>query len=75
VEQRRAWSLDQLQDELAHEADASRRLLDSLSESDMDRTFEHPRRGRITVAEIWLTLGRHVRSHLADLTRATGSAT
>jgi catechol 2,3-dioxygenase-like lactoylglutathione lyase family enzyme len=67
VSLRRGWTLDQLRQELDEQAAASRTLLASLTEADMQRPFDHPRRGRITVDDLWSIIPRHVQQHLADL--------
>jgi catechol 2,3-dioxygenase-like lactoylglutathione lyase family enzyme len=69
VSARRDWTMDQLQRELDEEASASRALLTSLGEADLQRPFDHPRRGRITVEELWATISRHLQQHLNDLER------
>jgi hypothetical protein len=70
VAARRDWTLDQLRRELEDEAAASRSLLGSLSEDDLQLPFDHPRRGRITVAELWAIIPRHMHAHVADLRNA-----
>ena len=70
VTARRDWTLDQLRRELEDEAAASRSLLGSLSEDDLQLPFDHPRRGRITVAELWAIIPRHMHAHVADLRNA-----
>jgi catechol 2,3-dioxygenase-like lactoylglutathione lyase family enzyme len=67
VAARRNWTIDQLQRELEQEAATSRALLTSLDEADLQRPFDHPRRGRITVEELWATIPRHLQQHLNDL--------
>jgi hypothetical protein len=68
VQARRAWTMDQLRRELEDEAAASRAMLGSLNEDDLHKPFDHPRRGRITVEELWAIIPRHVHAHVADLT-------
>jgi catechol 2,3-dioxygenase-like lactoylglutathione lyase family enzyme len=64
---RRDWTLDRLRQELDEQAAASRAVLESLSEADLQRPFDHPRRGRITVEDLWSTIPRHIQQHLGDL--------
>jgi catechol 2,3-dioxygenase-like lactoylglutathione lyase family enzyme len=64
---RRDWTLAQLRQELEDEIAASSALLGSLSEADLQRPFDHPRRGRITVEDLWSTIPRHLQQHLSDL--------
>jgi len=59
--------VDRLRQELEEQAVASRTVLELLSEADLQRAFDHPRRGRITVEDLWSTIPRHVQQHLGDL--------
>jgi hypothetical protein len=67
VTARRQWTVDQLQRELADETSATERLLASLTEDQLARPFDHPRRGRITVADLVAIIPRHIGTHLTDL--------
>jgi uncharacterized protein (TIGR03083 family) len=67
VTARRAWTLDQLHRELDDEASATSRLLSSLDEEGLARPFDHPRRGRITVADLLAIIPTHIGNHLKDL--------
>jgi catechol 2,3-dioxygenase-like lactoylglutathione lyase family enzyme len=67
VSARREWTLDQLRQELEEQATESQALLVGLSEADLQRPFDHPRRGRITVDDLWTTIPRHMQQHLGDL--------
>jgi catechol 2,3-dioxygenase-like lactoylglutathione lyase family enzyme len=67
VAARRGWTIDQLRQELQDQAAASRSMLGSLREEDLQRPFDHPRRGRITVEDLWTIIPRHLQQHLADL--------
>ena len=67
VTARRQWTMDQLRRELEDEAAATQRLAASLSEHDLARPFDHPRRGRITVADLLAIIPSHISTHLADL--------
>jgi DinB superfamily len=67
VSARRQWTMDQLQRELADESASTERLLASLTETHLTRPFDHPRRGRITVADLLAIIPRHITTHLADL--------
>jgi DinB family protein len=71
VAARRGWPLAQLRSEVASQAAASQALLASMSESDLDKPFDHPRRGRITVADLWQIIPTHINNHLADLRSAS----
>jgi len=71
VSARRGWSIDQLRQGLSTEAATSAALLGSLKEADLQRPFDHPRRGRITVEDLWTTIPRHIHSHVNDLSTAT----
>jgi catechol 2,3-dioxygenase-like lactoylglutathione lyase family enzyme len=67
VSKRRGWTIDQLRHELDQQSAESRALLATLSEKDLERPFDHPRRGRITVEDLWRTIPRHQKQHIADL--------
>ena len=70
VAARRGWTLDQLGRELDDESEATHRLLSSLSQENLARPFDHPRRGRISVADLLAIIPTHIQNHLADLERA-----
>jgi len=67
VASRRDWTLDDLRREFETESTASQALVETLTEADLEREVDHPRRGRITLFELVLIIPRHVRAHLADL--------
>ncbi len=67
VAARRNWSIAQLREELQDECAASASLLASMSEADLQKPFDHPRRGRITVEDLWSNIPRHIQAHLNDL--------
>jgi hypothetical protein len=71
VSARRLWTMDQLQRELADESAATEQLLASLDDQALARPFDHPRRGRITVADLIAIIPRHIGTHLADLEAST----
>jgi hypothetical protein len=70
VEQRRGWSMEQLRQELEDDSTQLQALIRSMNEADLDRPFDHPRRGRVTVEELVRVIPGHVGRHLEDLTRA-----
>ena len=70
VAARRGRPLSQLRSEFETQAAASQALLASLSEADLQKPFEHPRRGRITVADLWQIIPTHITNHLKDLQAA-----
>jgi uncharacterized protein (TIGR03083 family) len=67
VGERRAASVAQLRAELAQERAASLALLDSLAAADLDRPYDHPTRGRVTVEQLWYIIPRHIEAHLRDI--------
>ena len=67
VSARRQWTMDQLQRELADESASTERLLASLTPDQLARPFDHPRRGRITVADLLAIIPTHISNHLGDL--------
>jgi catechol 2,3-dioxygenase-like lactoylglutathione lyase family enzyme len=64
---RHDWTIEQLRQELEEQSRASETLLASLSEADLQKPFDHPRRGRISVEEVWSIIPRHINGHLRDL--------
>jgi uncharacterized damage-inducible protein DinB len=71
VTARRQWSLAQLQRELDEESSATERLAASLDDQALARPFDHPRRGRITVADLLAIIPNHIGNHLKDLEALT----
>jgi catechol 2,3-dioxygenase-like lactoylglutathione lyase family enzyme len=67
VAARREWTIDQLRRELDQQSEESSALLATLNEEDLERPFDHPRRGRITVEDLWRTIPKHQKQHMADL--------
>jgi uncharacterized damage-inducible protein DinB len=66
VTARRAWTLDQLEREMEDEAAATEHLLASLDDQALGRPFDHPRRGRIAVADLITIIPTHIANHLKD---------
>ena len=71
VTARRQWSLAQLQRELDEESSATERMAASLDDQALARPFDHPRRGRITVADLLAIIPNHITNHLSDLEAQT----
>jgi catechol 2,3-dioxygenase-like lactoylglutathione lyase family enzyme len=67
VAERRSWTLQQLADELEKEAAALQAMLESLSESELERMVEPPNRPARKLADWWLLVQSHTRRHLAEL--------
>jgi 5-methyltetrahydrofolate--homocysteine methyltransferase len=59
--------INQLERELADESASTERLLASLTPDQLARPFDHPRRGRITVADLLAIIPTHISNHLGDL--------
>lgn len=67
VEERRNWTVAQLRDELQREQATTLALIDSLRPDDLGRTFQHPRRGPMTVERVLDNICGHLQTHLQDV--------
>jgi catechol 2,3-dioxygenase-like lactoylglutathione lyase family enzyme len=67
VPERRSWTLQQLAQELDHEAAALQTMLEAMNESDLNRIVEPPNRPPRKLADWWLLVHSHTRRHLAEL--------
>ena len=67
IEERRAWSADQIRAEFLRERDSTLALLDGLQDPQFDLFLDHPRRGRMTVEQIFRHMTDHMRSHVAEM--------
>jgi len=67
VAKRQGQSVQELRAELTREHQATVELLDQLQETDLDRYFDHPTRGRVTIESIYQTVNRHTRTHTQDI--------
>ncbi|MBI2321950.1 MAG: DinB family protein [Chloroflexi bacterium] len=74
VEERHAWSVAQLRAELEQQRATSLALFDRTGADDLDRPFEHPRRGRVTVEQLWRIIPNHIAAHLRDIEAARAGA-
>ena len=75
VEERKAWSTDQVREEYEREQAATVALLDAMNEADLQRTFQHPTRGPVTVESVFLQVATHTRNHATDIMAAAQGAT
>jgi uncharacterized protein (TIGR03083 family) len=74
VSERRDRTIEELRAELEREHTSTLALLDSLSDADLEREFDHPRRGHIKLEGIWETIPRHTRTHAADIAATKANA-
>ena len=70
VAERRNWPLDQVLEELEHEHHATLSLLDQIEEADLDRPFNHPRRGPMTIHQMFGHMPEHTQMHTAEVLAA-----
>jgi hypothetical protein len=68
VAERRDWNLHELTEELEREAAALQALLETVSESELQRVYQHPQRVPRKLAEGWMMIHAHATRHLAELT-------
>lgn len=67
VAERRGWNAAQLRAEIEREYAETLALIDGLRPGDLARTFEHPRRGTMSVEAILAGIPQHLNSHLQDV--------
>ena len=75
VEERKAWTTQQVRDEYENEQAATIALLDGLAAGDLQRTFQHPTRGPVTIESVFAQVANHTRNHAADILAGTQAAT
>ena len=76
VEERKDWNTDQVRAEFGREQASTLALLDKMREEDLQRTFQHPTRGAVTVESVFLQVATHTRNHARDIEATrSGSAT
>jgi hypothetical protein len=75
VEERKAWSADQVRNEYEQELSATVDLLDKVSEADLQRTYVHPTRGLRTIESVFEQVVSHTQGHAADIMAAKQGAT
>jgi uncharacterized damage-inducible protein DinB len=75
VEERKDWSNDQHRREFENEQKATLALLDRLKDDDLQRTYQHPTRGTVTVESVFVQIATHTRNHAKDIeaSRITGT--
>jgi hypothetical protein len=70
---RRGHTLQQLRADLAKEHEQTLSLLKNATEADFDKEFTHPRRGRITLAQLCEQTVNHVRTHSSEIAAVRSS--
>jgi DinB superfamily len=76
VEERRGWNTDQVRAEYEREQASTLAVLDRIREEDLQRTFQHPTRGTLTVESVFVQVATHTRNHAHDIVAVrSGSAT
>jgi uncharacterized protein (TIGR03083 family) len=73
VAARRGQSFQQLRADLVKEHEQTLGLLKNATEADFDKEFTHPRRGRITLAQLCEQSVNHVRTHSSEIAAVRGS--
>jgi len=74
VSARRGQTFQQLKADLAKEHQQTLGMLKNATEADFDKEFTHPRRGRITLAQLCEQTVNHVRTHSAEIAAVRASA-
>jgi uncharacterized protein (TIGR03083 family) len=72
VAERRSWSGPALVAELEQSGRESLSLLERLAPEDLDRTFNHPTRGVVTIETLLSIIPRHLRGHTEEIEAALG---
>lgn len=75
VEERKDWTTDQVRAEYEREQTSTVTLLDKIREEDLQRTFQHPTRGPLTIESVFLQVANHTRNHANDIMAAKQGAT
>ncbi len=70
VAERRSWSGPALVAELEQSGGESLGLLERLAPEDLDRTFNHPTRGMVTIETLMWIIPRHLRAHTEEIKAA-----
>ncbi len=73
VAERRGWSLDKVRAELDQTRNATLALFDSASESQLDNSIDHPRRGRMTLIDLVTHASQHIRTHTNEIAATRAS--
>jgi uncharacterized protein (TIGR03083 family) len=68
VAERRSWTVEQLLDELSTGRAETLAILDRIGDEDVDRYFDHPRRGRLSIAYVYEHMAEHTTTHAEDIT-------
>ena len=73
VDERKDWTSDAVRAEFEREQASTLAVLDRLGEEDLQRTFQHPTRGEVTIESVFLQVATHTRNHARDIeaTRST----
>jgi hypothetical protein len=72
VAARRGQTFEQLRADLVKEHEQTLGLLKNATEADFDKEFTHPRRGRITLAQLCEQTVNHVRTHSSEIAAVKG---
>ena len=70
VAERRSWTSEAIVAELEQSGRETERFLDRLAPEDLDRQWNHPTRGTVTIEALVLMVPRHLRAHGAELQAA-----
>jgi hypothetical protein len=72
VEERRSWPVERIVDEFKRSGAESLAFIDRLGPEELDRTFNHPVRGVVTIESLVQIIPRHLREHGAQIKAAIG---
>jgi uncharacterized damage-inducible protein DinB len=67
VAERRSWGIEKVRAELDQQREATLRLFDSASDSQLENTIDHPRRGRVNLIDLATNAGQHIRTHASEI--------
>jgi uncharacterized protein (TIGR03083 family) len=67
VAELRGQSVEQLRADLTKQHEQTLGLLKNATDADFDKEFDHPRRGRITLAQLCEQTVNHVRTHSSEI--------
>jgi uncharacterized protein (TIGR03083 family) len=70
VDERRSWTAEAIVAELRQTGPETEAAIDRLNPADLDREWDHPVRGRVTVEALARIAARHLRSHATEIAAA-----
>jgi uncharacterized protein (TIGR03083 family) len=70
IAERRSWSTQQILEEFKRSARESLAFVERLQPGDLDKTYQHPSRGTVSLETQIRGVARHVKAHLSEVKAA-----